>query len=100
MTSREQRWEALYSRLLHALSEIGENVPSGGGDYWLVDDDWGDRHQKICVTALHFWSDSVRQKVQEVLNEGFSDWGVYVVFEDGSNRAGLIVYRDNVAQEK
>jgi hypothetical protein len=89
MMSRAKQWEALYSRLLQALAEIGENVSSGGGDYWLVDDNWGDCHQKLCVTDHDFWSDSVRQQVQTVLNDGFPDWGVYVVFEDGSNRAGV-----------
>ena len=50
MPTREEFWEALYERLHDALSEFGKNDADGDGDYWIVDDDWGGLHHKICVT--------------------------------------------------
>src|SRR5213076_302740 len=101
MTTREEQWLALYNELLSALSRFRENSPSDPrGDYWLVDDDWGGYHHKVCVLDPEFWSSAVEQQIREVLTTSFSDWGVYVVFEDGSGRLGLIVYSSRTEIEQ
>src|SRR5215467_5919029 len=94
--SREERWQCLYERLHEALSSLGKNDAFGRGDYWLVDDDWGGQHQKLCITNPRFWSASVRTKIGQVLADSFADWGVYVVFEDGSALPELVVYADGL----
>jgi len=94
--SREERWNSLYERLLDALSSFGKNDAFGEGDYWVVDDDWGGQHQKLCITSPRFWSDSVRDQIRQTLADSFADWGVYVVFEDQSARPGFIVYADGI----
>jgi len=101
MTTREEQWLVLYNELLNALSRFGENSPSDPqGDYWLVDDDWGGHHHKVCVAHPGFWSSEVEQQVRAILANSFRDWGVYVVFEDGSGRSGLIVYGDRTVTER
>ena len=99
MSSRDERWEALYDELGAALALFGNNGPSGDGDFWLIDDDWGRQHHKICVTNPKFWSHHVQDIIRAILARSFSDWGVFVVFEDGSGRPGFIVYEDGVEME-
>jgi hypothetical protein len=97
--TREERWEALYDRLFDDLAEVGKNDACGDGDYWIVDDDWGGLEQKICVTQPGFWTDAIQARVRRILDEDFRDWGVFVVFEDGSRRRGLIIYFDHLEFE-
>ena len=99
--SREELWEQLYERLLEALCTSGKNDPSADdADYWLIDDDWGGHHHKICVANSRFWSDAVEIKIRRVLAESFTDWGVFVVFEDKSGRPGFIVYADGTQRDR
>ena len=95
---RDEQWRVVYDRLRTSLSEIGKNDALGGGDYWLVDDDWGRTHQKICVANPTFWTPAVEAKVREIL-ASFPDWGVYVVFEMKPPRQGFIVYADGISSE-
>ena len=67
MATREQEWEALYDKLRMALAEDGKNDPYGEGDYWIVDDDWGGYHQKVCITNPKFWSLSAEKKISGIL---------------------------------
>lgn|SRR5215813_14048425 len=97
MTSRDERWVALYDRLRRLLAGFGKNDAFGEGDYWLVDDDWAGRHQKICITNPRFWSLTIQERVRQLLEDGFDDWGVYIVFEDESNRAAFIIYNNGVS---
>jgi hypothetical protein len=60
----------------------------------LIDDDWGGHHHKVCVAKQFWWSADVEDAIRKVLARNFRDWGVNVVFEDGSNSAGQIVYAD------
>jgi hypothetical protein len=91
MSSREERWEALYEALCNALEKFGTNGTSDDADFWIIDDDWGGHHQKIEIINRAFWSDRIEEAIRAVLADGFQDWGVYVVFE-GLVRRGLIVY--------
>jgi hypothetical protein len=95
MSCREERWERLYNELLDALAPLGKNDAVGDGDFWLVDDDWGGHHHKICVAKPEFWSCVVEDEIRKVLAGSFQDWGVFVVFECGVDRPGLIVYADS-----
>lgn len=98
--ARRRRWEQLYDRLLAALTALGRNDAHGEGDYWLVDDDWNDTHHKVCVARSDFWNDDVRGAIQEVLRDGFGDWGVYVVFETTPKQAGLVVYQNTLKHQR
>ena len=46
-----------------------------------------------------FWSDSVQERIRRILDEDFRDWGVFVVFADGSMRLGFIIYFDHLEFE-
>jgi hypothetical protein len=100
MDVRDEEWSELYERLSATLAAQGREDSLGDGDYWLVDDDWGGHHHKICISNPNFYSAQVQCVLQDVLRGGFEHWGIYVVFEDQSGRAGFIVYCDAVTRER
>ncbi len=94
-----ENWEALYNALRDVLSSLGTEDAIGEGDFWIVDDDWGGNLQKVCVTNRTFWSNHVKDMIQKLLTSSFKEWGVVVVFDDGSGRRGLTVYADRIELE-
>jgi hypothetical protein len=49
-SGRDSEWEALYSALSEALNAFGNGrVLDHHADFFLVDDDWGGYHQKLCI---------------------------------------------------
>jgi hypothetical protein len=99
MRSGEDSWDDVYGQLVEVLSGVGKNDSCGDGDYWIVDDDWRGKHQKICVANGQFWTPEVQERVCRLLKDNFADWGVYIVFEDGSGRPGFILYENGVTQQ-
>src|SRR5262249_28041961 len=91
-------WQALYGRLRECLAALGKHDASGNGDYWIVDDDWGGHHHKVCITNPTFWSPSAESAIRETLAPS-PNWGVYVVFEFKPKQPGLIVYADGLVTE-
>ena len=98
MLSKTEEWEALYERLLEILSEYGENFSFDEEfDYFVIDDEYGDRHHKIEVINPDFWSDNIQQRIREILLTSFPAWGVFVVFDGrAGGRDGFIIYADHV----
>lgn len=96
MTDRDDEWKCLYGVLGSTLSELGIENAYGDGDYWLVDDDYGDTTHKVCVHSKSFLRPTLIAAIQRAL-QGFPNWRVMLQFEfpiagaaDAST--GLIVY--------
>ena len=61
---RDDEWQTLYRSLGAALSQFGEEDAYGNGDYWVVDDDYGDTSHKVCVSRLAFITPELVAAVQ------------------------------------
>src|SRR6201988_766272 len=102
MDSRDEQWAALYDRLLKLLSAAGKNDAYGKGDFWLLDDDWGDTPlQKVRVFRPEFLTRELTEQVQKLLLSGFADWGVMFDLSgmqepriEGAR--GIVVYQDRI----
>ena len=97
---RSDEWQALYDALHSALAPLGTEDAYGKGDYWLVDDDYGDTTQKLCVWRPSFLQPSLIHLFQKTLG-GYTRWRLMVQLEvevdgqlDTSN--GFTVYPDKV----
>lgn len=97
---RSGEWQALYDALHSALAPLGTEDAYGKGDYWLVDDDYGDFTQKLCVWRPSFLQPSITHLFQKTLGT-YSHWRLMVQLEvevngvlDTSN--GFTVYCDKV----
>jgi hypothetical protein len=85
MASREQEWEELYDQLRDALAEFGTNDAFGNGEYWVLDDDYGGYHQKICIGDVNFWTPRMEKKIRDILVKHFPV-GVYLLYLKGIQR--------------
>lgn len=97
---RSQEWQALYAALHDMLTPLGVENAFGSGDYWLVDDDYGDTTQKLCVWRLSFLQPNLIRLLQKMLAE-CRHWRLMVQLEievDGvlDTANGFVVYFDRV----
>jgi hypothetical protein len=98
----EQEWHILYAALNKILASFGIENPYGKGDYWLVDDNYGDSSQKICISKLSFLRPAVLTAIQKVL-QPFPDWRVLVqidipVGDVAASSSGITVYSNRIEQ--
>jgi len=73
-------WKALYDRLSNVMREFGKEDPFGHGDYWIVDDDWSNRQQKILFNNLSLIQPTVIEALRREL-QTFGDWEIIVTID-------------------
>ena len=97
INDRDAEWESLYNALVALLARWGRDqaVPDPG-DYLVVDDDWGGWSQKICFVNPNLPIDDISRSIQELLSARHPRWDVILVFDDGTSRESLRVYRDKI----
>lgn len=98
---RDEEWKALYLSLGEVLSQFGREDPYGDGDYWLVDDDYGDTAHKVCVSRLAFLTPELIVAVQRALAD-LPHWRVLLQVDEQVNDApasstGVTVFSSSVA---
>jgi hypothetical protein len=101
-TERKKRWDILYEKLSKSLGALGQENAYGDGDFWLVDDDYGDTAHKLCLTKLSFLQPQVIKAIQSSLRS-YPDWRVLIQMEAELNGEqlppeGLMIYTDHVEQ--
>lgn len=68
-------WQLLYERICALLRRFGKEDAVWRGDYWVVDDNWGFRQQKIYINNLDLLRPSIIKPLQRLLAE-FPDWEI------------------------
>ncbi len=101
--SRDEDWKRLYPLLRSLLLQAGSESPSGEGDFWLVDDDWGGHLHKVCVFRIDFVTRKLVDDLQVLLSGDFPDWGVMFQLEikgapEEVPPEGLIIYADSLEE--
>jgi hypothetical protein len=102
MTSRDDEWKRLYEDLRKSFNTLGIEDPYGEGDYWLVDDDYGDTTHKLCVHSKTFLTLALIRSIQQAL-AAFPHWRVMLQIEfpiTGVAHAssGLIIYHHTIEE--
>jgi hypothetical protein len=102
VSNRDNEWQLLYVNLVRALKRLGIEDPYGEGDYWLVDDDYGDTTQKLCVHRRSFIQPELITLLQRELRE-FPHWRVMMQIEfpldnPTPRHGGLIVHHDRIEE--
>lgn len=97
---RSQEWSALYAALSDLLPRFGNEDPYGKGDYWLVDDDWGDVAHKICVARQALMTAKLVRTIQNQLL-GMPHWRVLIQVDEEVHGApasstGITVFYDRI----
>lgn len=68
-----QEWERLYGELVEFLRPKGRNSAFWEGDFWIVDDDYGNREQIIHLDNLNLLAEQFISDVQEIL-ASYPEW--------------------------
>lgn len=74
-------WSELYGALGDVLRSFGVENAFGDGDYWIVDDNWGDPSHKVCVSRASFIMPALLAAVQNSLT-GYQAWRVLLQIDE------------------
>jgi hypothetical protein len=79
-TVQENEWESLYEKIRALLQAFGSDNPIRKGDYWLVDENWGVRQQKLEVQNLTLLTPAIVEQLQALLAE-FPAWEIVLAVD-------------------
>src|SRR6185436_12815194 len=79
-------WDATYKALKLILAQFGREDPIGGGDYWIVDNNYGPPQHKVCVHKASFLTRPMVAEVQRALQDRELRWEVLFSFDDDDTR--------------
>jgi hypothetical protein len=101
--AQERDWQILHDRIAHVLDQFGRRDAFGRGDYWLVDDNWGQYRHLIEIQNLDLLQPHIIRALQAQLAD-YPRWelcvGVDVVREDRKwPGMGLIIYSDEIVDK-
>jgi hypothetical protein len=77
---RDLIWDDLYRRIVDLLSAYGKEEPTGDGDFWVVDDNYGWPRQTINVFTLKMLDLGVISGLR-VLLDNFPDWEIIIALD-------------------
>lgn len=103
LSQQELDWGELYERIAGYLKPLGTESPIGKGDYWLLDENWGQRLHRIEVQNLNFLAPSVVGELQLLLSD-YPDWEIAMAVDvPGTERQwpgmGLVISKDGIVDE-
>jgi hypothetical protein len=100
---QEREWKTLNDRITETLDRFGMLNPVGKGDYWLLDDNWGNWRQEIEIQNLNLLQPHVINLLQALL-QGYPDWEITVrVDVPGTENVwpamGVIIHDDEIIDD-
>ena len=95
-----QQWGELYDRICSLLRKCGREDPFAAGDYWVLDENWGSKAQRVEINNLALLLPDTIQSLQKLL-EVFPDWKIVVAVDvRGTEKTwplmGLIIRKDEI----
>ena len=99
-TAQEKVWAALYDRISAVLSRFGTEDHYGGGDYLVVDDNYGHRRHTIEIHKLRMLDPTLVRMLRALLAE-LPDWEVVIAVdvpgtEKSWPRMGVVIRKNEV----
>jgi hypothetical protein len=74
---RSREWRALYEALSTLLESRGRSSAFGDGDYWLLDDNYGNGEHLLYIFQEPFLTPDLIYEIRDALR-GFGAWKVVV----------------------
>ena len=95
---QDREWRVLHDRIAETLDRFGRRDAFGDGDYWLVDDNWGQCRHLIEIQNLNLLQPHIVKLLQRQLSD-YPRWEIRVgvdtvKFDRKWPGMGLIVYSD------
>lgn len=77
---RDQIWSDLYRKIVSLLHKFGKEEPTGDGDYWVVDDNYGWRRHTINIFTLKMLDPTIIALLRHLLKD-LPDWEIVVALD-------------------
>ena len=81
MEAREDEWERIFSEIAIFLKAWGMEGMSPLCDFMLVDDDWGEAQQKICIVNPAVLTPNFVKQLQEYLRRAAPSWSIVLAMD-------------------
>jgi hypothetical protein len=99
----DPRWRAVYDAAAAILRKLGTEYRAGQGDWYIMDEDTGQKMNQIELLNLDLLRPSLVQALQALLVH-LPDWTIAVAVKgltsDGSRPGmGLLIYSDSIVDE-
>jgi len=78
--SQTDTWNVMYRKISDQLGQFGAEDAFGKGDYWVLDDNYGFRSNKVCINRLSFLQPMVVRSLQDLLKD-VPDWEIVVAID-------------------
>jgi hypothetical protein len=100
---QDREWRVLHDRIAETLDRFGRRDAFGDGDYWLVDDYWGQYRHLIEIQNLNLLQPHIVKLLQRQLSD-YPRWEIRVgvdtvKFDRKWPGMGLTVYSDEILDE-
>jgi hypothetical protein len=77
---QDQVWSDLYRRIAGLLRKYGKEEPTGDGDYWVVDDNYGWRRHTINFFTLKMLNPTIIAELRALLKDA-AGWEIVVALD-------------------
>lgn len=103
LSQQELEWGRLYDRIAEYLRPLGTQSPIGEGDYWLLDENWGQYLHRIEIQNLNLLAPTVIKGLQSLLTD-YPDWDIAMAVDVPGTEMrwpgmGLVISRDRIVDE-
>lgn len=100
---QDKEWQILHDGITETLDRFGRKSPFTGGDYWLLDENWGWYRQQVEIQNLNLLHPHVIKALQALLAD-YPNWDITVRIDvPGKEKSwpgmGLIIYHDEIVDE-
>lgn len=103
LSQQEHEWVLLYERVAGYLRSLGTESPIGEGDYWLLDENWGQHLIRVEVQNLNLLVPPVVKGLQRLLSD-YPDWEIAMAVDVPGTETrwpgmGLVISKDGIIDE-
>jgi hypothetical protein len=77
---RDRIWGDLYRKIVVLLRRYGKEEPTGDGDYWVVDDNYGWRRHTVNIFNLKMLNPTVVAALRDLLTD-LPDWAIVLALD-------------------
>jgi len=100
---QEREFHALYSGLKQVLARFGSEDAFGAADYWLVDDYYRAKIQRVSVSRISFLTRECVEAVQQLLAHRYPSWSATFALDllrkdAPGHETGVIAFSDHIEE--
>lgn len=97
---QDRIWNLLHERICEIMRQLGDEDPHANGDYFVLDENWGPKHQRIEINNLTLLRPPVVKSLQALLL-AYPEWKIVVAVDVRGKEniwppMGLVIRADSI----